>query len=84
MKLIIILLWLILSPFALWYTLSHMCEITKWENQHIPPKGWTMKQWQSVIDCTNEPGNGGDLSCDSCYLTKAAIYHIKVDSSLIW
>jgi hypothetical protein len=47
------------------------------------PHGWTVAQFQTVIDCTFEDGNGSDWSCDSCYLVKAAKYHIPVDTAIL-
>lgn len=47
------------------------------------PHGWTVYQWQSVIDCAFISGNGSDWSCDSCYISKANKYHIPIDSSII-
>jgi hypothetical protein len=45
--------------------------------------GWTSTQWQEIIDCTNKPGNGGDWSCDSCYIVTAKKYNIEVDTNLL-
>ncbi len=47
------------------------------------PHGWTVYQWQSVIDCAFISGNGSDWSCDSCYIVKANKYHIPIDSFII-
>jgi hypothetical protein len=47
------------------------------------PHGWTVSQWQTVINCTFESGNGGDWSCDSCYLVKTAKYHLPVDTAIL-
>ena len=59
------------------------------QNKIYPPKinkaphGWSVAQWQTVIDCAFEPGNGSDYSCDSCYMVKAAKYHIPVDTAIL-
>jgi hypothetical protein len=47
------------------------------------PHGWSVAQWQTVINCTFEPGNGSDASCDSCYIVKAAKYHIAIDTAIL-
>jgi hypothetical protein len=83
MKALIVILFFLSSPFMLGYTLKHADEIDQIGNRPDYPIGWTAKEWQSVIDCTNEPGNGGDWSCDSCYIAKCHIYHHKIDTAIL-
>lgn len=47
------------------------------------PSGWSVSQWQTVIDCSFQDGKGTDSDCDSCYLVKAAKYHLPIDTAIL-
>ena len=47
------------------------------------PHGWSVYQWQNVIDCSFKEGKGSDWDCDSCYITYAKKYHITVDTTIL-
>ena len=47
------------------------------------PHGWTIAQWQNVIDCSFKDGKGTDSDCDSCYIHYANKYHIDIDTAIL-
>ena len=47
------------------------------------PHGWSVYEWQSVIDCSFKEGKGSDWDCDSCYLLYCKKYYIAVDTAIL-
>ena len=47
------------------------------------PHGWTVYQWQNVIDCAFKDGKGSDWDCDSCYIHYCKKYYIPVDTTIL-
>lgn len=47
------------------------------------PHGWTVYQWQNVIDCVVKDSNGSDWACDSCYLYYSKKYYIPINTAIL-